>query len=173
MEGKDLISLAMAFAALLISLFGLLYTRDQLKRTRVSERGRLFKELYEKFFDDEDMAYVYYLAEKGESIFTQSHGSADPREREHRQKAIERLLAHLEVVCALYRNRLLEQEDMGHFHYNIQRLSQFSGFDWYRDFLEEEWPRQRNLDRGPYSSLFWYIDTQMRNNTPRPRRRAA
>ncbi len=168
MEGKELISSAMALAAVLISLFGLFYTRDQMQRARVTDRGRLFKELYEKFFDDEEINYVYTLAEKGENIFTQSHGSADLKERDHRQKAIERLLAHLEVICALYRSRLLEPEDMGHFHYNIQRLSQFSGFDWYRDFLEEEWPRQRNLQRGPYSSLFWYIDTELRN-PPQPR----
>ena len=166
MEADDLISLAMAFAALVLSIFSLFHARGRANRATRAERGLLFKQLYEKFFDDEEMNYVYFLAENGENIFTQSHGSADLHERERRQKAIERLFAFLEVVCALYRNKLLEPEDMWHFQYNIRRLSRYPGFDWYRDYLEEEWPRQRQLERGPYSSLFWYIDHELRNTPP-------
>lgn len=163
MATTELVSLALAFAALIVSLLCLVHTRDRLRRAGLAERALLFKQLYEKSFEDEEMHYVYLLCESGENIFTQSHGSAELAERERRQKAIERLFAHLEVVCALYRSGLLEPQDMSHFRYNIHRLSRFQGFDWYRDYLEEEWPRQRNLERGPYSSLFWYIDHELRN----------
>jgi hypothetical protein len=164
MQPPVLISLAMAFAALIVSLLCLVYTKERLRR---AGRALLFKQLYEKTFEDEEMHYVHLLSENGENVFTQSHGVADLEERERRQRAIERLFGHLELVCALYRNRQLEPEDMWHFQYNIRRLSRYPGFDWYRDYLEEEWPRQRQLERGPYSSLFWYIDHELRKD-PRP-----
>lgn len=165
MEIKDIIASGIALGALLISLIGLFYTRSQIHRAQISQRGVLFKELYQKFFDDEEMNYVYSLTEKKENIFSPGHGTSDPQERNRRQKAIERLFAHLEVICALYKSRLLAPEDMQHFRYNIQRLSQYSGFDSYRHFLEVEWPRIRKLERGPYSSVFWYVD-QTRPNAP-------
>lgn len=167
MEAKDIITLGISFGALLISFVGLLYTRSQIRRAQISQRGVLFKELYQGFFDDAEIYYVYSLTENKEDIFSEGRGTSDPQERTRRQKAIERLFAHLEVVCALYKNNLLAPEDMWHFRYNIQRLSQYRNFDQYRDFLEKKWPRSRNLERGPYSSLFWYIDQGL-PNAPTP-----
>ena len=119
MEVKDIIPLV----ALLTSFIGLLYTRTQIHRAHISERGVLFKELYQKFFDDDKIRYVYSLTEKQEKIFSEGYGSSNLQERERRQKAIERLFAHLEVICALYKSKLLAPEDMWHFRYNIQRVS--------------------------------------------------
>ena len=172
MEAKDIVALGIALGALLISLIGLLYTRSQIHRAQISQRGVLFKELYQKFFDDEEMNYVYSLTENQENIFSQGHGTSDLQEQKRRQKAIERLFAHLEVICALHKSKLLAPDDMQHFHYNVQRLSQYPGFDSYRQFLEEEWPRSRKLERGPYSSIFWYID-KGRSNAPTSPDRAA
>ena len=154
METKDVVSAVIALGAVLISLIGLIYTRTQIHRAQISQRGILFKEFYQTFFDDEEMKYVYSLTENRENIFSEGYGTSDVQEQDRRQKAIERLFAHLEVICALYKSNLLAPEDMWHFRYNIQRLSQHPGFDRYRRFLEEEWPRLRNLERGPYSSLF-------------------
>lgn len=158
METKDILALGIALGALLISFIGLLYTRNQIHRAQISERGVLFKELYQRFFDDEEMNYVYTLTENKVDIFSDGHGISDPQEQSRRQKGIERLFAHLEVICALYKSKLLAPEDMQHFRYNIQRLSQYPGFNRYRHFLEDEWPRKWNLERGPYSSVFWYVD---------------
>ena len=82
----------------------------------------MFKELYQKFFDDDKIRYVYSLTQKQEKIFSEGYGSSNLQERERRQKAIERLFAHLEVYCALYKSKLLAPEDMWHFRYNIQRV---------------------------------------------------
>jgi hypothetical protein len=105
------------------------------------------------------MKYVYSLTENNEKIFKlPEHGASNPQEQNRRQKAIERLFAHFEVICALHKSKLLAPEDMQHFRYNIQRLSQYPDFDSYRHWLEVDWPRKQNLERGPYSSVFWYVD---------------
>ena len=165
MDAKDIIASGIALGALLISLMGLLYTRWQIHRAQISQRGVLFKELYQKFFDDEEMKYVYTLTENGEEIFLVPDDRVlsedkipNAEEKVRRKKAVERLFAHLEVICALYKNKLLAPDDMQHFHYNVQRLIQYRGFVEFRHYLEKQWPSDKNLERGPYASVFWYID---------------
>ena len=63
-----------ALGALLTSLIALLYTRSQIHRAQISQRGVLFKELYQKFFDDEDMNYVYSLTERKEKYLLNKAG---------------------------------------------------------------------------------------------------
>lgn len=147
-----------ASGALLLSLVSLLYTLVQVHRAQIAQRAALFKELYQKLFDDDDINYIYSLTEKEERIFPPGFGAFDEQERGRRQRGIERLFAHLEIICAMYKSKMLAPEDLDHFDFNIRRLSQYPGFDKYRHFLEEQWPRKRGLQRGPYSSLFWYLD---------------
>ena len=59
----------------------------------------------------------------------------------------------------MYKGGLLAPNDIEHFDYNIRRISQYPGFAQYRDYLQNRWPELRNLERGPYASLFWYLDT--------------
>ena len=148
-----------AALALAISIAGLIYTHVQIQRTQIIQRAKLVKELYDEIFDDDEFAHIYSLLEQEERLFDRDRGTSRPDEQDRRQRGIERLLSKLESICAMYKSGLLVIGDLETFDYNIRRISQCEGFAEYRNFLENEWPDLRNLERGPFASLFWYLDT--------------
>jgi hypothetical protein len=152
-EISDLI----ATGGLIGTTIGLAFTAWQIRKNTKTERGKFFKELYEPFFFNNELRYVFELIEKKENIFGAGHGTADGAEREKRQKAIENLFAHFEILCSLYRRGLINKVDMQNFDYNIQRVFKHTGFSDYEKFLDSWWKGKRLL-RGPYSSFFWYVN---------------
>ncbi len=155
---------------LLAAVGGLGFTALQIRRSSATQRGMFFKHLYEPFFLDREIQYLFRLIEHREDIFRPGFGS-DPWEDEEedeededeqkkkktrkRQRAIERVFAHFEIICSLYQRKLLAYKDMRHFNYNIQRLFNYPGFHDYEAMLDSWW-RDQGLERGPYSSFFWY-----------------
>ncbi|MFK4522155.1 hypothetical protein ABIF90_000136 [Bradyrhizobium japonicum] len=137
---------------------GLVFTARQMKRNTATQRGMLFKELYEPFFSDERLRLVFDLIEEKQPIFELGFGGGDNADKASRQAAVERAFAHFEVICSLQQRGLLDRSDMSHFDYNIQRLINHEGFREYRKFLEVDWPKQRGVLRGPYSSFFKYVE---------------
>jgi hypothetical protein len=150
---KDLI----AILALIVSVTGLFFAAIQMRRAYRIERGKFFNELYSPFFRDDQIRYVYEQIEAGASIFRDGLGTDDIKEKVKRQRAIEALLAHFEILCSLYYRKLLCRKDLVHFDYNMRRVCLAEGFDGYLGMLEE-WRKNRGLSQGPYSSFVRYVE---------------
>lgn len=146
-----------ASGALVAAIVGLTFTFIQIRRGARAQRGAFFKDLYEPFFLDPEMRRVFELMELEQWSFEQGFGAEDEKEYRTLEKSIERLLAHLEIICSLYRRGLITVEDMHDFDYNIQRLVKYPGFDEYLAGLED-WRRRKGLLRAPYTSLASYIE---------------
>jgi len=155
----DLVANLIAGFGFAAAVAGLVFTAFQMKRNTATQRGTLFKELYEPFFSDDRLRLVFDLVEQKQPIFKPGFGAGDDAdEARRRQLAVERTFAHFEVICSLQRRGLLDLSDMSDFDYNIQRLIHHEDFETYRNFLDVEWPKKRGLLRGPYSSFFKYAE---------------
>ena len=67
------------------------------------------------------MRTVFELMESKQWKFVDGFGAGrNVGEYYRRERSFERLLAHLEVICSLYRRGLITIEDMEEFEYNIQ-----------------------------------------------------
>ena len=144
-------------ASLLAAVVGLLFTADQIRRNTRAQRGTFYKQLYETFFLNEGMFTVFDLMERGQWSFDEHFGAKDDGESYRRSRALEQLLAHLEVICFLYRRRLITFEDLQEFEYNIQRLVKYEGFFGYLDDHLEDFRAKGGLLRAPYGNLRWYV----------------
>lgn len=142
--------------ALILTVVGLTFTAIQVRNNTIVQRGMLFKDVYEGFLTDTELNFVFGLIEQGAPIFTEGYGTSDADESKRRQAAVERLFAHLEVMCTLYRRGLFTDEDMRDFNYIIQRVAQHPGFFDYEAFLTE-WAHRKQVQRGPYNNVFWYV----------------
>ena len=165
---------ACGFGATIIAL---LFAAFELRQTSTTQRAQFFKELYEPFFLDKEIGYAFLLIEEG-TLFDATTADentlieegelfdATTADENKRRKAVERLLAHFEIICSLFRRRLLRRPDMIHFDYNIQRLCLTPGFFEYIAGLET-WRRQKGLEQGPYSSFVKYVSANRSRLTSR------
>lgn len=149
--------------ALAATIVGLVFTALQIRRNAAAterekevESQKFYTELYKQFFLNDDWYYIFSLINNGEYIFPVAAPTTE--EELKKQKAIERLFAHLETICSLYKKGLLVKSDMEEFDYNIQRIYNAPGFLDYQHNLDN-WRKQQGLSRGPYSNFFWYTDT--------------
>jgi hypothetical protein len=144
----------LASAALIATAIGLGFTALQIRKNTAIQRGTFFRALYEPFFLNDELQYVFRLISDEENIFGENYGtSGRGDEYNKRQKAVERLFAHFEIICSLYRRRLINDNDMQDFDYNIQRVFNYRGFHDYEANLDS-WRKSKGLERGPYSTFF-------------------
>jgi hypothetical protein len=139
------------------TLIGLVFAALQIRKNTATQRGKFFKELYEPFFFNDELRYAFELIEGRKDVFRGDYGTTDQKESEKRQKAIETLFAHFEIICSLYRRGLIHDDDMHYFDYNIQRVFNHPEFNDYRAGLDS-WRKSRGLEQIPYFTFFWYLD---------------
>ncbi len=149
-----------ALGALIVAAVGIIFTAMQIRRNTTVQRGMLFKDIYERFLTDPEFHYVFGLIEQSVPIFAAGYGTSDAKESKRRQAAVERLFAHLEVMCSLYRRGLFTDEDMREFNYAIRRVAQHPGFFDYQAFLAD-WAHRKQVERGPYDNVFRYVGTKL------------
>jgi hypothetical protein len=112
---SELIDAAVSIATVIglpATLVGLVFAALQIRKNTATQRGKFFRELYEPFFLNDELQYAFHLINVEKNLFRGDYGTTDPEESKKRQKAIERLFAHFEIICSLYRRGLINDKDL-------------------------------------------------------------
>lgn len=143
----DIIS-TLAFIATAI---GLIMTAAEMRRNNRTQRAVFIKELYQPFFSDSDFRFIFERIELNKPILvTQFHGSNE-------EKALEKVLAHCELISALYFLKSLSIHDMRYFDYNLRRVCQNANVKLYLGNVAN-WCKRHELSDGPFSSVVRYSE---------------
>ena len=146
--------------ALILTIVGLIFTAIQVRNNTITQRGMLFKDVYETFLTDPELNFVFELIEQRAPIFDGRYGASDEDKSKRNQAAVERLFTRFEVICSLYRRGLFTDEDMRDFDYIIERVAKHPGFFDYEAFLAN-WAHRKQVQRSPYKNVFWYVRTNL------------
>jgi len=154
MFNEEVLSTIQVFG-FLAAVVGLIFTAFQIGKNSRTQRAILFKDLYTTIFEDDDVGVAFRLIETRELHFEDlTEAQAEiPRQT---QKAIEKLLAHFEVICSLRNRRLLTNKDMVDFEYMMKRVTQYPGFLDYMKHIDD-WTARNEMPRRPYENFFGYV----------------
>jgi hypothetical protein len=116
---------------LLAAVVGIFLTYRQIQQTSKTQRATYFKDLYSMMFSDPDIRKAYQQVEYDKFVYDDTfHGS----ESEH---SIDRLLSFADLVCYLYDNKMLTENEMRAFKYELLRVYTNVGIQRYLTFLEQ------------------------------------
>ncbi len=105
----DLVTFVLLMVAF-VSIF--LVMRRQTRQSRAT----LFKELYLMVFGDADFGDAFFLIEKGQFVYGATAAST-PQER-----IVNRLLRFMDLVCEVYADKLLTEQEMSLFKRQFIRV---------------------------------------------------
>jgi hypothetical protein len=122
----DLVTFVLLIVAF-VSIFVVMH-----RQTRHS-RVTLFKELYLMVFGDADFSDAFFLIEKGQFVYGATVAST-PHER-----LVNRLLRFMDLVCEVYADKLLTEQEMSLFKRQFIRVYEHPSIKGYLTFLTEDY----------------------------------
>lgn len=140
----DLIQIGLLIAA----IFTICLTFFQIKKGNKTQKATFFKELYLTLFSNSDMRNAYYNLEYGEFIYNDDfHGSEE-------EKSLDQLLSFIDLICELYYQNVITEQEMKFFKYEITRIFSNENLNKYLTFLESFY--KHNTDTKPFQSFIKY-----------------
>jgi hypothetical protein len=131
MNNLSIISIADILNSILLlaTIIGVFLAYRQIKEGRKTQRATFFKDLYLTLYGDTDIGNAYYQIEYGEFLYDENfHGSPD-------EKSIDHLLNFANLVCRLYHQKVITEQEMSVFHYRFLRIYQDPHVQNYLEFL--------------------------------------
>ena len=125
-----------------------------LRRHTRHNRATLFKELYLMVFGDADFGDAIFLIEKGQFVY----GAAvaySPQER-----LVNRLLRFMDLVCEVYADKLLTEQEMNFFKRQFIRVYEHSSIKGYLKFLTEDYT-QADAGTTPFPHFVAYCEQEL------------
>ncbi len=139
MQSDNTVSIADIINAILliVAVIGIYFTYREAKQTRKTQKASFFKDLYSTMYSDPDIRKAYYQIEYGEFTYSDSfHGSKMGR-------LIDRLLSFADLVCYLYDQKMLIEDEMVFFKYEFIRIYTDTNIKNYLKFLEDFYQKNK------------------------------
>lgn len=108
-----------------------------LRRHTKQNRATLFKELYLMVFGDADFGEAFFLLEKGQFVY-----GATVAYSAH-ERLVNRLLRFMDLVCEVYADKLLTEQEMNFFKRQFIRVYEHPSIKGYLKFLTEDYSEAR------------------------------
>jgi len=123
------------------------------RHTRYS-RATLFKELYLMVFGDADFGDAFFLLEKGQFVYGGTVAYS-PQER-----MVNRLLRFMDLVCEVYADKLLPEQEMNIFKRQFIRVYEHPSIKGYLKFLTEDYTVAR-AGSTPFPHFVAYCEKEL------------
>jgi len=134
---------------LMVAVLGICFTYREAKQTRKTQKATFFKDLYSTMYSDPDIRKAYYQIEYGEFTYSDSfHGSK-------MEPLIDRLLSFADLVCYLYDQKMLTENEMVFFKYEFIRIYVDTNVKNYLQFLEDFYQKNKTGTK-PFPSYVSY-----------------
>ena len=108
-----------------------------LRRHTKQNRATLFKELYLMVFGDADFGEAFFLLEKGQFVY-----GATVAYSAH-ERLVNRLLRFMDLVCEVYADKLLTEQEMNFFKRQFIRVYEHPSIKGYLKSLTEDYSAPR------------------------------
>ncbi|HEX8582897.1 MAG TPA: hypothetical protein VF680_00625 [Allosphingosinicella sp.] len=138
-------------ALLIVTGMGIVFGLRQFKQSVRAERARLLRDLVRDIQTDEQAYGVFYKIEYGNFRYD------DAFEESSDERALDKLLTALDLVCELYFKKHLTDSEMDFFNYYIFRVCTDEGVRNYLEFLKR-WYSSINVHPGGFDALNRYSE---------------
>lgn len=139
---------------LVLAAVALIFTYLQVRANTRTNRAIFFKELYLTMFSDSDMRDAFYKIEYDQFVYSEKfHKSPE-------EKAIDRLLSFVDLICNLYYQGLLTSNEMKSFSYELKRIYENSNVSGYLAFLKAFYS-QVNTGTQPFAYFLRYCRDEL------------
>lgn len=139
------IVLAVLLLVAFVSIFVLI--RRQAKQSSAT----LFKELYLMVYGDSDFGDAFFLIEKGQFTYGATMAYS-PQER-----LVNRLLRFMDLVCEVYEEKLLTEQEMSLFKRQFIRVYEHPSIKGYFRFLTEDYSKA-SAETTPFPHFVAYCE---------------
>lgn len=140
---------ALIFLGALIALW---ISVSQARAGGKTQRATYFQDLYLKLFgDDLAMAGLYLVDDNKFTYETDSFRGSDT------EKKIDRLLFTVDLICALWEQKLIDEREMSYFTYAFSTIYKNPGIQDYLAYLTNNvWPQYVGKGAKPFASFVSY-----------------
>ena len=129
-----------------------------LRRHTRQNRATLFKELYLMVFGDADFGEAFFLLEKGQFVY-----GATVAYSAH-ERLVNRLLRFMDLVCEVYADKLLTEQEMNFFKRQFIRVYEHPSIKGYLKFLTEDYT-QAGAGTTPFPHFIAYCEKALPSRT--------
>lgn len=129
LELLTLIFSGITAGSVLIAIIQLFITLKMNRRKHKQSSAERVINLHEKFTHDDSCRKLFYDIEYNHFIYKDIHDSPE-------EKALDTLLDYLSYVCRLYKQNLIEKEDLMFFEYEILKVYRNNEIQKYFAFLK-------------------------------------
>ena len=145
---------------LIVAIIGICFTYQQIKESHKTQKATFFKDLYSTMFSDHDIREAFYQIEYGEFDYDVNFHGSDS------EKAIDKLLSFIDLICDLYAQRIISQHEMSFFKYEFTRIYRNDNVQRYLKFLTNFYT-QTGTETKPFPSYVAYCENELRQRKNR------